>query len=65
MRGVVPTTGTRPQSAAMVFRLTSLPKIFDSSPWETGWKYPTAISTIASNSDSARPLLASASKTSE
>jgi len=30
-----------------------LPKIFDSSPRVTGWKYHTAISTIASNSDSA------------
>ena len=37
----------------MVSRLTSLPKILDSSPRVTGWKYPTAISTIASNSESA------------
>jgi hypothetical protein len=34
-------------------RLTSLPKIFDSSLLVTGWKYAIAISTIASNSDSA------------
>lgn len=42
-----------PRRLPITSRLTSLPKIFDSSPRVTGWKYPTAISTIASNSDRA------------
>ncbi|MBB4236630.1 hypothetical protein [Rhizobium esperanzae] len=45
-------------SAAMVFRLTSLPEISDCSLWETGWKYLTAVCVIASNTDIVRPLLA-------
>lgn len=39
--------------APMVSRLTSRPKIVDNSLRVTGWKYPTAINTIDSNSDSA------------
>lgn len=37
----------------MTSRLTSLQHIFDKSPQVLGWKYPTAINTIASNSESA------------
>jgi hypothetical protein len=46
-------TKPAPRSDPMTSRLTSRPKIFDSSLLVTGWKYAIDISTIASNSDSA------------
>lgn len=44
---------------AIVSWLTSLPKIFDSSLLLTGWKYPTAVSTIDSRRDKGKPAIVS------